>query len=485
MSEGNELGPHEHVHVANVDIQGHTRTKESFFAAEFDGIEKCQNVETLYTHLGEVSSRLQRSGIFEGLETNIRVLNDEQRTTAAGERIHNIAIDVNVKEVGIPFLKMESYVRAGSGGASSSSGSGSSSFAPKGDIGGQLQGALRNPLGYGEVAKLSVGRSTTGGREFILDLTVPNVIILPKPSWYLGHSIAPTNRYSHNQPTTTPTTSHEPYELYVGAKKIEENSSYFVSFRQVTHSLLGELSSRTGAHKLSAELAVRDEIPTVYERQANPDGSGASGSASEGLLSLVNSSAKSSLKYVFTHDSRDTPASPTQGTFLQSTVELAAPPYGWRMYDGSARYVRTEVVGQWHAPVVPACVQAWRWTRRQLGLTTSPSTPAQLHWGSGTGPHGLGSDVGSVKGVEKKGLVMSIVGNVGVLWPLSVSKWNDTSSSSSSGRGSSVGTDEAFRAYLTDRLVVLRCHFIITHHHSSPLIITHHHSSPLIITHHH
>jgi len=218
-----------------------------------------------------------------------------------------VAIDVAVKEVGIPFLKLESYVTSGGAvGSSSSSSSSSSVSSSKGDIGCQIQGALRNPLGHGEVIKMSVGRSTAGGKEHVLDCTVPNFLRLPRPAAVVGKDEETETEVGRPAPRTTSTfirgaaaaVPSEPFELYLGAKKIEENAAYFVSHRQLTHALSAELVSRDGAHKLSAELAVRDEVPV--SPTTAPGGPG--GGPSAGLLALLDSSAKSAVKYVFTHD---------------------------------------------------------------------------------------------------------------------------------------------------------------------------------------
>ena len=419
------MDPTSPISITGVQVHGHVRTKESFFETEFAGIHRCRNIQDLYNHLSEVNDRLESLGIFEGIETNIRIVDDINSTSSSSQRkqprrpasgSYPIAIDVIVKEVGVPFLKLESYVR--SGGGSSSSGATSSSFSSKGDIGCQIQGALRNSLGHGETTKLAIGRSTTGGREFILDCTVPNFITLSVPSWYP----ALTKRLNAENVDDNIST---PFALYVGAKKIEENPSYFVSYRQIAHSLTGEMSSRDGAHKLSVELAVRDEIPTVQS------GTMIHG-ASAGVLGLINSSAKSAIKYVFTHDNRDVRASPSSGSFFQSTVELATPPFGPN--DGSAQFIRTDVSGQTHVQVVRACTAAWHWACHMCGWV------------------GDGSKAGAREGKMSKertgdtntsprshGIVASMAGNVGILWPLPTLSISRT------------GSNSAFRAYLTDR----------------------------------
>ena len=416
------MDPSTPISITGVQVHGHIRTKETFFETEFAGIHRCRNIEDLYNHLSEVNDRLQSLGIFEGIETNIRIVDDINGTPSSSQRkqprrpasgTYPIAIDVIVKEVGVPFLKMESYVR--SGGGSSSSGATSSSFSSKGDIGCQIQGALRNSLGYGEITKLAVGRSTTGGREFILDCTIPNFITLSIPSWYP----AATKRSTEENVVDNIST---PFALYVAAKKIEENPSYFVSYRQIAHSLSGEMSSRDGAHKLSAELAVRDEIPTVQQSGSSIHG------ASAGVLGLINSSAKSAIKYVFTHDNRDVPASPSSGSYFQSTVELATPPFGPN--DGSAQFIRTDVSGQTHVQVARAYTSAWQWVCHSCGWVGD---------GNKVGAGKVSKERAGDTSPRSHGIVASMAGNVGILWPLPTLPI------------SRAGSNSAFRAYLTDR----------------------------------
>jgi hypothetical protein len=55
-----------------------------------------------------------------------------------------------VKEKGIPFLKMSSYVKTGSSS----------------DVGFEVQGALRNPAGFGDMLKISSQTSQNGSNQF-------------------------------------------------------------------------------------------------------------------------------------------------------------------------------------------------------------------------------------------------------------------------------------------------------------------------------
>lgn len=93
--------------------------------------------------------------------------------------------------------------------------------------------------------------------------------------------------------------------------------------------------------------------------------------ASAAVLASAMSSIKTSLKYVWNAiDTRNSQANPTTGEYLQTSLELALPP-------GTAQFVKTDITTQLH---------------RQLG------------------PNYL----------EQPGLTFSMVGSIGLLYPLSV-----------------------------------------------------------------
>lgn len=112
------------IKVSAILIKGNGRTKEVYFQNEFSDSVHCQNVGELHEHLSFVTQNLQQSGLFEAVQTNIKV---GSRTSGGGHvnsyggiaggptesSAYDITVDVTVKEVGIPQLKMESYIQTG------------------------------------------------------------------------------------------------------------------------------------------------------------------------------------------------------------------------------------------------------------------------------------------------------------------------------------------------------------------------------------
>jgi Surface antigen variable number repeat len=111
--------PYHPIEISKIEIQGNERTRESYFQHAFSGSARCQNINELHEHLSSVTRHLRDSGLFEGVEANIRICdNANQETHKHSNRnksgsSYNIAVDINVKEVGIPQLKMESYIQTG------------------------------------------------------------------------------------------------------------------------------------------------------------------------------------------------------------------------------------------------------------------------------------------------------------------------------------------------------------------------------------
>lgn len=135
-----------------------------------------------------------------------------------------------------------------------------------------------------------------------------------------------------------------------------------------------DFESKNKAHKVVCEVAVRDEIPLSSNKSSHGK------DISVELMRSLISSTKVSAKYIYTYDTRDNAASPSNGDYLQRTLELAIP-------SGSAQFVKSELSTQIH---------------RTLGL----------------GIYG------------QPGLVASLCGNLGLLIPLKVFGVEATSSTS-------------------------------------------------------
>jgi hypothetical protein len=102
------------IRISFIKVKGNERTKETYFQNEFSESAHCRNINELHQHLSAVTQQLQQSGLFEGVETNINInssANKKDITSKLPE--YDITINVLVKEVGIPQLKMESYLQTG------------------------------------------------------------------------------------------------------------------------------------------------------------------------------------------------------------------------------------------------------------------------------------------------------------------------------------------------------------------------------------
>ena len=114
------------VNISEIRISGNNKTTLSYFQAEFDKqFENVSNISTLNNKLHLVTTKLQNSGLFDAVEVHL-VINSEINSC------YQTSIQINVKEKGIPFLKLQSYVTTDLGINS---------------IGFELQAALRNPFG--------------------------------------------------------------------------------------------------------------------------------------------------------------------------------------------------------------------------------------------------------------------------------------------------------------------------------------------------
>ena len=154
---------------------------------------------------------------------------------------------------------------------------------------------------------------------------------------------------------------------------MEEDKTYYQSFRLESTSLLAELVSRSGKHTFEASWTGRDEVPralecksttpTLLERTAKD--------ASGYIMSAVSASTKLAFKYTgVLLDTRDSSADPTQGSYASTTTELCLPP-------GTTKFVKSELTLQKHATLGPPVL-------------------------------------------EQVGLVGSLVGNLGVIMPLGI-----------------------------------------------------------------
>jgi len=287
------------VSVEEVAISGNKRTKKSYIEAELLESINSKTVQELHSNLEIVAARLQLLGVYDSVDINLEVVNSTPERYAT-------KVKVQLKEKGIPFCKMETFLRKGT---------------VIKDIGCELQSAIRNPYGYGESTKLSFTTSSSGSNELLL--------------------------HAH-----TPIISSLRNSLDIKMKCAEENLSSYTSFKQDLKSVKVRSFSRDRRHSLSYEFAVRDEIPLSH-----PTVTGYR-DASSPLLSSLLSSTKSSLSYSYSLAS-DFPLSLSlspnrrvitpevfKGSNAEVKVELALPP-------GTCSFFKTELQGHSHIPLSP------------------------------------------------------------------------------------------------------------------------------------
>ena len=222
--------------------------------------------------------------------------------------------------------------------------------------GGALQASLRNPLGFGEITKISVGSNTSEGQECSLITSIP---------WYTRYR-STTSSSSLTSNLTEKNGLKDTKEIYkidrgnlqLSMKKTEENSSHFTSFKSLLHTMGCNYTNQEGSHSVSSELTLRDEIPTSHQSAPKPllqslhsrilhkeaipmkvktTSISHAKSASKETLSNINSSSKASIQYTFMKDYRNR-LNPILGSYVKSSVEVAIPS-GVQ----SAQYVRTDI----------------------------------------------------------------------------------------------------------------------------------------------
>lgn len=354
------------VDVGKVYVKGNERTKTYFFESELKTVlNQKLPLEKLKSELNTITQRLESSGLFDSVNIDLIVHKVANNAPEFDADLH-----VSVREKGIPFLKVESYVKSRTAGGNT----------PGSEIGGEIQGCLRNPLGLGDVHRVSMARNSTGAsRDFLLSSHVPHVL------------------NSHNR------NAH----LDVTLKSSEEDNSYFLYFNQKIHSLIVDVSAvkvlddqpttNTGSrppqpHKFQIEVSSREEVPVGFHAFADESKApGASDSAALGwrrffpsawftaqagsqnpdsvgdieapatqsntqnpklfpspaLLPLCQTSTKVSGKYSYTFvDTRDSSILPSRGHYLHSCTELAVPP-------GSSTFIKQEVSAQAHGTLGP------------------------------------------------------------------------------------------------------------------------------------
>jgi outer membrane protein assembly factor BamA len=227
-----------------------------------------------------------------------------------------------VKEKDVPYLKAESYVRAGE----------------KSDVGFEVQAALRSPFGVGEHVRISSITTAAGIKEYLAELKIP----------HLGGN------------------------WEVRAKAGKEQSQTWQSYQQSAQSIQIHYHPQTDSnHQFIAEYSLRDEIPNSGKAEKSSleqdEGSGmmsnllAGPLAPKGSKSVVHqasASSKASFKHLWTIVDDQKMEKEGQNCFLQTSTELAM---GGK---GSAQFFKTEVNSRYEKQLGPSIYS-------QPGLTFS------------------------------------------------------------------------------------------------------------------
>jgi outer membrane protein assembly factor BamA len=310
------------VTIDKITVSGNQRTKVEYFERELEDVKRSRDKKVdivgFYQSLQKATSDMQNQDIFEAVHVNV-----DTRLSPKGDQ-HHVDVQVNVKEKGIPFLKAESSVKSSLSSSSAS-------------LNAEVLAALRNPFGYGEVLKMSLGSNnptTFQPAERYVSVYVPKAFRVPPPT-------QPDYKYAD-------TLLHRPYDVQVSAKINDENSAYFLGFKQRTEALLAELRTRDGNHRFELEIANRDEIPLVQSilEESSAMRSGVHRTIPE-VLQNVSSSTKVSLKYGFTVlNTLDSLCNPGKGSLLKGNVELATPL-------GSAQFLKSDWSASTHKSFGP------------------------------------------------------------------------------------------------------------------------------------
>jgi len=373
------------IEVSKIVVVGNDRTKLDYFQHELNNqLHSVYSTRTapnsfrlpfsiLHSNLNTFTNRLISTDLFEACDTNIQI-----DTFKAEENKYEATVKITVREKGIPFLRTQSYVRAGK----------------ESEIGAEFTGALRNPLGYGDNWKLSTIAKHQGSREFAASIVFPHISNTPND---IAVSV-PTQ--SHQVPSVWDVAPACP--LSINAKSCIENAPGLGPYKLSSNSFSIEYNYPNNKHVWALEYSIRDEIPFLTKsivprnesisedggsksipthslwkdmipqstlwvsspfsisEKAAPNEINGENSSHHGLkntkenenihplfLNMLSSSIKSSLSYRFTpFDTRNSVSFPTEGAFLQSQVELATHP-------GNTHFLKTEVTSQYHRTFYP------------------------------------------------------------------------------------------------------------------------------------
>lgn len=97
--------------VRKVSIKGNNRTKLSFFDNEINDTLNVSSIDELSRSLDILHNNLVSKGLFDSIDINV----EEIKKNSNDSDTTPIEINIKVIEKGIPFLKMESFVKQQNG----------------------------------------------------------------------------------------------------------------------------------------------------------------------------------------------------------------------------------------------------------------------------------------------------------------------------------------------------------------------------------
>ena len=198
------------VNINKIEITGNNRTKPVYFENELKNILLLNNSKdnkdkdklTLYLlhlELQKSISRLKEQGIFDSVNMNIDI-KDIHKDNLSQKHTYNSIININIKEKSIPFLKLETYIKSHLSSTSSS------------EVGMEVQGAIRNILGLGDIYKFTIGTNPYGNnKDYLLSMSIPHIF---------NHILlSPINRYRYRT------------QLETSLKSSMHDMTYFLGYK--------------------------------------------------------------------------------------------------------------------------------------------------------------------------------------------------------------------------------------------------------------
>lgn len=313
------------------------------------------------------------------------------------------------------------------------------------NVGAQVYGGLRNPLGRGETLVFSAktNQQLETHRDFMVTAAFP----------FVGHRLGAM---------TVSARSHR-----------DRQASYFSSYDQAFFTVFAEYLPPGKHQRLTAEVSHRQEIP--FELRPDEEGensssngatatTGATTSAtgtqmmhrtlqtvqrtigvgderrqpSSLILNSATSSWKTAVKLHQTwQDTRDSIVNPTAGQSLETSVEFALPP-------GQAQFVKTEVTSQYHLAITRNL-----WRQFAQGHYAALWQPETTHPAAAT----TTTVTGAAQPQPAHHLVLSLAASVGIMYPLT-SFFQSLMTGPGAGTGTGAGTGAGSaprRSYLSDR----------------------------------